>query len=668
MKTSEEITGALFAGRYRLERKLGTGGMADVWLAEDQELGRRVAVKILHERYASDEQFVERFRREATHAAALSHPNIVSIFDRGTAEGAYYIVMEYVEGRTLKELIVTRGPCPTPVAISYTRQVLAALRYAHRNGIIHRDVKPHNVIVDREGRVKVMDFGIARAGTSQMTEAGSIIGTAQYLSPEQARGAPVEESSDLYSTGIVLYELLTGRVPFNGETPVEIAMKHLSQPPEAPSALRPELPRDLDLVVLRTLAKEPADRYQSAAEMDRDLELVARGEPVGAKTADAATMVLAGAGAVAETTAATQVRRSPTYGGDERYRAYEAPATRRRSIWPWLLVAGAVLGIAVAGWFLYDNVRDQLEESKPVAVSDYEGLREQNAVTLIRNDGFEPRVVKEATDAAPAGIVFDQSPVAGTQLTRGSVVEIVVSTGKPTVTVPDVRGSPLADAVTTLSRLGLESQVVEVNSGTAAGTVTGQAPAAGEVVVSGATVRINVSVGPKQVAVPSVTGLFYETAAAQLQAAGFAVARRDVDSDLPLDTVVTQDPAGNTTATKGATVTLSVSRGPQTIAVPDVTGLDIATARATLNSSGFRVVVIRQDTDDITLDTVVISQDPPGNSQQEPGLTITLYVGRYVEPPPAVIPETPAPPPATPPPASDGPVAPGGSSPDVVTP
>ena len=193
--------------------------MADVWLAEDQELGRRVAVKILHERYANDEQFVERFRREATHAAGLSHPNIVSIYDRGVADGSYYIVMEYIEGRTLKELIVTRGPCPVPVAISYTRQILAALRYAHKNGIIHRDIKPHNVIVDREGRVKVADFGIARAGASEMTEAGSIVGTAQYLSPEQARGAPVDESSDLYSTGIVLYELLTGTVPFTGETP-----------------------------------------------------------------------------------------------------------------------------------------------------------------------------------------------------------------------------------------------------------------------------------------------------------------------------------------------------------------------------------------------------------------------------------------------------------------
>ena len=402
-----DLTGTLFADRYRLERKLGSGGMADVWLAEDQELGRHVAVKILHERYANDEQFVERFRREATHAAGLSHPNIVSIYDRGVADGSYYIVMEYIEGRTLKELIVTRGPCPVPVAISYTRQILAALRYAHKNGIIHRDIKPHNVLVDREGRVKVADFGIARAGASEMTEAGSIVGTAQYLSPEQARGAPVDESSDLYSTGIVLYELLTGTVPFTGETPVEIAMKHLSQTPEAPSARRPEIPHDLDLVVLRALAKEPAERYRTAAELDRDLELVARGDPVGAETETAATMVLAGAGAL-DATAATRVaapagrrrRAEPTAATSA-----IAPTTRRRSAGATggrgCSRLGALLAVAVGGWFLYDNVQKQIDENKPLPVQQYTGIVESKAVDLIIGDGFEPKV-QRAAERRPA--------------------------------------------------------------------------------------------------------------------------------------------------------------------------------------------------------------------------------------------------------------------------
>src|SRR5204862_1266977 len=268
MAVSDTLIGSVFDGRYRIERKLGAGGMANVYLAEDQELGRRVAIKILDDRHAADDSFIERFRREARNAAGLSHPHIVSIYDRGEAEGTYYISMEYLDGRSLKELILARGPAPISVAVDYARQILAALRVAHRQGLVHRDIKPHNVLVDGEGRVKVTDFGIARAGPSQMTEEGSIIGTAQYLSPEQAQGAPVTPSSDLYSLGIVLYELLTGSAPFAGETPVELAMKHLSKVPEAPSHLRPEIPRDLDFIVMRALAKSPEERYASAEEMD----------------------------------------------------------------------------------------------------------------------------------------------------------------------------------------------------------------------------------------------------------------------------------------------------------------------------------------------------------------------------------------------------------------
>src|SRR5512133_2904192 len=282
MAVSDTLLNTLFDGRYRIVRKLGTGGLANVYLAEDEVLGRRVAIKILNDRHAGDDQFVERFRREAKNAASLSHPNIVSIYDRGESEGAYYIAMEYLDGRSLKELIVSRGPAPIPIAIDYARQILAALRFAHRHGVIHRDIKPHNILVDSEGHVKVTDFGIARAeqagaSAQQMTEAGSIIGTAQYLSPEQARGTRVDKTSDLYSLGIVLYELLTGTVPFSGETPVEIAMKHLSAIPDPPSERRQDVPHALDMVVLRALAKDPRDRYQSAEELDADLERVARG-------------------------------------------------------------------------------------------------------------------------------------------------------------------------------------------------------------------------------------------------------------------------------------------------------------------------------------------------------------------------------------------------------
>src|SRR5918994_2197983 len=392
MAAGDHLIDSLFDGRYLIVRKLGSGGMANVYLAHDQELGRRVAIKILDDRHAADEQFVERFRREAKNAAGLSHPNIVSIYDRGEAEGSYYIAMEYVEGRTLKELLVARGPSPLGIAIDYTRQILSALRFAHRNGIVHRDIKPHNVIVDGDGRVKVRDFGIARAGAaSQMTEAGSVIGTAQDLSPEQARGAPVDQTSDLYSTGIVLYELLTGAVPFTGETPVEIAMKHLSQAPVPPSAHRPEVPRDLDYVVLRALAKDPADRYHSAEEMDSDLERIGRGIGVSAETAEAATSVLSRTEVGEAATTIGPAPASTTYTPG-RYYEYDEPP-RRSSLWPWLVGLLLVAAVLVGGWFAYQELQSQLNETKPVAVPDVVGVIERLAVRDIREAGLKENIV-----------------------------------------------------------------------------------------------------------------------------------------------------------------------------------------------------------------------------------------------------------------------------------
>ncbi len=626
-------TGDVFAGRYRLLRKLGSGGMADVWLAEDAELKRRVAIKILHERYANDAQFVERFRREATHAAGLSHQNIVSIYDRGSVNGSYFIVMEYVEGRTLKELLLTRGPCPVPIAISYARQILAALRYAHRNGIIHRDIKPHNVIVDHEGRVKVADFGIARAGTtSQMTEAGSIIGTAQYLSPEQARGAPVDESSDLYSTGIVLYELLTGQVPFTGESAVEIAMKHLSQVPQPPSSVRREIPHDVDLVVLRALAKDPADRYRSAAEMDRDLELVGRGEAVGRETADAATMVLSGA---SDATALTQAgRRPPPARGGERYRTYDTPVAGGRSIWLWLVALGVAVALAAGGYFLYQKIQDQISSNRPVRTNDYSGILAKLAVTRVKNDGFDPRIQRIADPDVSPNYVIRQDPSPGTSLGRGSIVTLYVSTGKPKVTVPDVIGKALADAVAVLTNAKLDVHTFQIPSDKPSGSVVATDPKAGTVVVAGSRIRVNISKGPKQVLLPSVIGMTYDAASAQLNAAGFAVRRVDVQSDQPADQVVDQTPSGNTLQAEHVSVTLKVSKGPATVSVPDVVNLDTATAKTTLQVAGFKVKVQFTDTTDQTQADHVISQDPGGNAQAKPGSAVTITVGRFNQPPP----------------------------------
>ena len=621
MTTQDTLSGTLFAGRYRIARKLGGGGMADVYLAEDQELGRRVAVKMLHGRYANDEQFVERFRREATHAAGLSHPNIVSIFDRGESEGSYFIVMEYVEGRTLKELIRSRGLCPVPVAIAYTRQILAALRYAHRHGVVHRDIKPHNVIVDSEGVVKVTDFGIARAGASQMTEEGAIIGTAHYLSPEQARGAPVDQTSDLYSAGIVLFELLTGEVPFTGDSPVEIAMKHLAETPPAPSELRPDVPHDLDLVVVRALAKEPADRYQSAAAMDADLETVARGGRVAAETAEAATMVLSGERAI-DATAATQIVRRPL-------QPYEPP-DRSRSLWPWLVGIGALLALLVAAWFLYEPIKDRFQGADTVAVPYVVGIQAALAVQDLEEAGLVPQVRRVSNSDVEEGLVFGQDPTEGTRVDEGEVVRIDVSSGKPEVTIPSVVGQTTADAVAELTRSGLNAQVVEVNSDRDEGTVTAQSPSAGLVVVEGTQVRINVSKGPRPINVPSIVGLPYEQAAAELQSAGFDVSRIEEDSDQAEGIVTRQTPSGGSEGSRGSTVTVYVSRGPSTAAVPDVTTQDFSIAQTTLENAGFRTRVVLEDTADAASDGIVISQDPIGGSQAAPNTIITLFVGRFV--------------------------------------
>jgi len=641
MAMTDQLINTLFDGRYRIIRKLGSGGMANVYLAEDQELGRRVAIKILNDRHAGDEQFVERFRREAKNAASLSHPNIVSIYDRGEAEGTYYIAMEYLDGRSMKELILSRGPAPVSVAVDYARQILAALRFAHRNGIVHRDIKPHNCLVDAEGHVKVTDFGIARAGASQMTEEGSIIGTAQYLSPEQARGTQVDQTSDLYSLGIVLYEMLTGNVPFTGESPVEIAMKHLSATPQPLTTTRPDIPKSLESVVLRALAKDPAARYQSADEMDADLERVGRGLNVSRETEDAATTVLRGEALTdgAQTTivpssAATQVR-PPRPPADD-YFDY-AQRARRRSLWPWLLAILLVAAAAIAGFYVYRQIQDQLNQAQPVGVPYLVGIKEANAVENIHNVGLttdKDHIHRQPNDKEPKGYVFDQNPNQGDRVGKGSFVELWVSTGKKQVTVPNLFGQTSADAVAKLTNLKLVADVHRISSGKPADTVIAQDPAADTKVGEKTKVRINVSSGPRPIGVPDVRGESFDSAASRLQAQGFAVARQDADSEQPAGNVISQNPASGTFAARGSTVTLTVSKGPQTQGVPGVEGSDEATATSQLEGSGFKVRVQHQDTTDPSLDGIVISQDPAAGTAVKPKSKVTIVVGHYKAPPP----------------------------------
>jgi eukaryotic-like serine/threonine-protein kinase len=637
---SDSLIDTLFDGRYRIQRKLGAGGMADVYLAEDQELGRRVAIKILNSRHGNDDQFIERFRREAKNAAALNHPNIVSIYDRGEAEDTYYIAMEFLDGRTLKELIVSRGAAPINVAIEYARQILSALRFAHRHGIVHRDIKPHNVLVDGEGRVKVTDFGIARAGTSQMTETGSIVGTAQYLSPEQARGGEVDPRSDLYSLGIVLYELLTGKTPFDGETPVEIAMKHLSATPKPPSKLRPDVPPELDMVVLRALAKNPDERYQSADEMEADLDRVARGANVSAATVDTATQVLrrpAAAPAADAATAATMIAAPPPT------RTRVAPAAvveeeeieerggPERPLWPWLVAAAFVIAAAIAGFFVWHELAGSGTTQEPVKL--YQGEPQAQAVRQITKANLQAKVNRGPSTRYKKGIVFKQDPSAGSKLDKGGTVTIWVSTGPPKVQIPDVKGEQWSDAQAALANLGLKPVKFGV-PGNKTGQVTATDPPAGKSVPKGSKVRVNVMTGPALGTVPGVVGLTESEAIAKLQAAGFTANPSFVDSNATKDQVVAQSPAPGTKEAKGTSVKISVSNGPPQVTVTSVIGYTAQQAVQTLEGEGFKVTQQFVSVSDPNQDGVVQQQNPPGGTSATKGDTITIVVGQYSQGPP----------------------------------
>ncbi len=630
---TSDLINRTFDKRYVIKRKLGSGGMADVYLAEDQELGRRVALKLLDERHAADEQFVERFRREAQSAAGLQHPNIVSIFDRGYAEGTYYIAMEFLDGRTLKELLVRNGPTPIPIAIDYARQILGALAFAHRNGIVHRDIKPHNIVVGTDGRLKVTDFGIARSGASQMTEAGSIVGTAQYLSPEQARGAPVDPRSDLYSLGVVLYEMLTGKVPFSGDTPVEIAMKHLSQVPEPPSELRKEVPHDLDAVVMRALAKDPDHRYASAEEMDADLARVARGVAVSRETEEAMTQVLAGAGVSSAGTMVQRPTRSvtapapPAYRPPTPYYDYEEPPPGR-SIWPWLLALGLIIAGGVGGFFLYTKIQDQLNSNKLVSVPNVMLLQRGLAREKVLEAGLKPKIVYHTSDNVGKGQVSAQNPSDGQKIGKGSTVILTISQGKPKVSVPPVVDQDQTSAITSLAGAGLVPKVRSIYSDKPAGTVTAEQPHAGDVVDKGTVVHINVSRGPRPVQVVDVTDQPYANAASALKGQGFNVARVDSPSDKPKGTVISEDPQPGTSQPKGTTITLTVSSGPAMVEVPDVTGMNQADAESTLAGAGFNANVVSQAVTDPGLDGIVLNESPQPLSKAKQGAVVTITIGQ----------------------------------------
>lgn len=576
-------------GRYRAMKRLGSGGMAEVWCAEDEVLGRRVALKLLGGRFAEDPEWRERFRREAQAAAGLTHPNIVGIFDRSEWNGTPYIAMELVDGQTLKELVTERGPLPPHIAVGLTEQILRALAYAHRRGIVHRDIKPQNVILDPEGEAKVADFGIARAGNSEMTQTGAIVGTVQYLSPEQANGQPVDRRSDLYSVGIVLYELLTGHVPFDGEAPVAIALKHVSELPVPPGQLRPGIPPALEAVVLRSLEKDPNRRYQSAEEFIAALE---------------------------------QARRAPTRPivvEQTVPEAWVAEEERRSRWWVWALILLVLAGIAVGAYFL-------LAGSK-VTVPNVVGRDAEQAADRLRDRGLEVDFETRESDKVPENEVISQDPDPGTEVREGTTVNVVVSGGKGTLPVPDVVGDSQENAEQSLEALGFKTKVERAYSDTVPeGDVISTSPQVGRQVTKGRTITLTVSRGEQGVAVPGLVGNTQQGAEQALQSAGLAVGEvTEQESSEPAGTVLEQNPASGTTVEPGSSVAIVVAKErPQ---IPDVTtgNPTVEEATQTLEDAGYKVKTVERQGDP-TLVGRVIGQSPEAGTRRSTGGTVTIAI------------------------------------------
>ena len=631
----DSLIGQLFDNRYRIERRIGTGGMADVFLARDETLGRRVAIKILAERYAQDDAFLERFRREATAAAGLSHPNIVSVYDRGQAAGTSYIAMEYLNGPTLKDEITSRAPLPEAEVVNWATQALDALEFAHRQGVVHRDIKPHNMILTDEGRLKVTDFGIARAANAQqMTEVGSIVGTAQYLSPEQARGLDVGPQSDLYSMGIVLYEMLTGELPFTGDSAVEIAMKQVSDPPPSIRRKNRLVSEGLEQVVMRALSKDPALRHRSARQMADELRRVSRGGAVSSDT-QMATRVLTGGAAAVEAYTGTQTSVLQPAGAGTPPR--EQATGPRRSALPWVLVFILLLVSAAVGYVVYQQLGGS-GVTVPTLTGNCDHAKAQ--LTAV---GLKGVCKDRESSAAKQGQVVASDPSFGSSADKNSTVTVFIGAGPNTITVPDVHGKSLQDAQAILQGKGfqVDTTTIPVNSAKVnAGDVVGTIPKAGEQEPRGTVIQIQVATG--NVVVPDVKGLSCDDATAKLKQKTLVATCQDQPSDQPQGQAFDSSPAAGTLAPQNSSVTVLVSSGPQQVSVPPVTNIDKNDAMHMLHDAGLKTAITQQvECTDPAQNNIVQSQDPAAGAQVPQGSTVTIVVLKFkptdpscVSPPP----------------------------------
>ncbi|HWP32437.1 MAG TPA: Stk1 family PASTA domain-containing Ser/Thr kinase [Solirubrobacterales bacterium] len=607
--------GSVVDGRYRVLQRIGSGGMADVWLAEDAHLQRRVALKVLHARFAQDREFVERFRREAEAAAGLQHPNVVAVFDRGEVDGTYYIAMQHLEGRTLKQLI-DAGLAPEQ-AVGLIRQVLEGARFAHRHGIVHRDLKPQNVIVDGEGKATVTDFGIARAGVSEITQAGSVMGTPHYLSPEQAQGLDVTAVSDLYSVGVMLYEALTGRVPFEGDSAVSVAMKQVSQAPQRPSSINSQVSPALDAVVMRALEKEPGQRFQSAdafiAALDAALENPRAGMEGTAAFAPLPPIVAS----PAEAAEAAAIE-------DE----------RRRGRLLWAAVVAAILIGLLAGLAL---TRDTTTK-----VPNVTGNELNVAIAVLQQNGFGVGDIKRVEREAPANEVLEQDPAASPPAGEASLdcafltffcskpqVTLTVSSGPGSAKVPSTAGLTVTAAEAKLEEAGLRPRAEKVHSEKVEeGLVIHSEPAGGETATRGTEVLLTVSSGPKLATVPVLVGSQRSVAVQQIRGRGFVPSVEEETSSSPAGEVIRQAPHAGSQLPPGSTVTIVVSKAEETATVPSAIGELRPEAVEAVRAAGLKPVVQEEETETEAKIGRVIDQFPPPGSSLKPGSSVTLIVGK----------------------------------------
>jgi eukaryotic-like serine/threonine-protein kinase len=619
--------------RYEIGGVLGRGGMAEVHRGRDLRLGREVAVKVLRSDLARDPSFQVRFRREAQAAASLNHPAIVAVYDTGedrSSSGATpYIVMEYVEGDTLRDVLRREGVLSPERAMNFAADICNALDFSHRNGIVHRDVKPGNVMVTPQGTVKVMDFGIARAvsdSAATMTSTAAVIGTAQYLSPEQARGESVDARSDVYSVGCLLYELVTGAPPFTGDSPVSVAYQHVREDPKLPSSVNPAIPPELDAILLKALSKNPANRYQSAADMRNDLLRALAGQRVEATPVmgDAEKTAIIGA--------------PPGGYGDGEWDDEDDDARKRRrnriiaAVIAGVLILGGVIAVA-----LLVNAGDDQPAAEPTAtqvpVPNVTGQDRATATQNLEAAGLTVGTVTNqvTADASQIDTVLGTDPSSGTQVDPGSAVNLTVGVGPDTIEVPAVIGLDVDRAQNTLQNAGFDSvETEEIDSTAPADQVVDVNPGEGQSVDPSTTVTLQVSDGDAEV--PDVTGQQQAAATQELRGVGFTnVTSEQVDSQQPQGTVVATDPSGGEQASADDLITLQVSSGPsepETVTVPRVAGQSANAALDALEGLGFTDVRVVDSTgaEVDPAQATAVSTSPPAGAEVSPDTRVTLTV------------------------------------------